>query len=415
MSSPTLSICVPSRNRQVYFQETIRALTASLRPDVEFVFADNSDDGSIMDDFMAERLADPRIRYLPAAGVTLAMMDNWERSVRAATGRYVAFIGDDDHIDPDLAGFILNLERVVRPDAIAWTGPNYIWPTPGSPARSIAISLGSRVSRMSKDALIRKAFLWEGASHVPLSGFSIYHGALSRSLLDRIRTIGNGRIFEFPVVDYELAFKSILLGETFIHSERPFSILGACPLSNSVATGKLAAERAAQRTFNEEQGWDLNEAEWMKDMPFRTWHGMTACIYVIQHWLTRKIGIKQEGHEENLVRALTRNCSLYRDRQDFETIVADIRQVLSVWQGGRFLNDFAPEFAEPAPVRATTPFTGASAKGMLYFPDNTAGVKTPGELFALMSDLICRAEDIPINAAAIWGTGINLGQETAAA
>ena len=62
MSTPVLSICVPSRNRQVYFQETIRALTTSLRPDVEFVFVDNSDDASAMDDFMAERLADPRRR-----------------------------------------------------------------------------------------------------------------------------------------------------------------------------------------------------------------------------------------------------------------------------------------------------------------------------------------------------------------
>jgi hypothetical protein len=415
MSTPTLSICVPSRNRQVYFQETIRALTASLRPDVEFVFADNSDDGSIMDDFMVDRLADPRVHYLPATGKTLSMMDNWERAIRAATGRYVAFIGDDDHIDPDLAGFILNLERAIQPDAIAWTGPNYIWPTPGSPARSIAISLGSRVSRMSKEALVRKAFMWEGASHVPLSGFSIYHGALSRSLLDRIRTLGNGRVFEFPVVDYELAFKSILLGETFIHSERPFSILGACPLSNSVMTGKLAAERTAQRTFNEEQGWDLNEAEWMSDMPFRTWHGMTACIYVIQHWLTRKIGMKQEGHEENLVRALTRNCSLYRNRKDFETIVADIREALRSWQGGRFLADFTPEFVEPPVARVSTPFTGTSAKGMLYFPDNTAGVKTPGELFNLMSGMICPATDIPINATALWSAGINLGRSIAAA
>ena len=206
MSSPVLSICVPSRNRQVYFQETIRALTASLRSDVEFVFADNSDDASVMDDFMRERLADPRIRYLPATGTTLSMMDNWERSAAAATGRYISFIGDDDYIDPDLAGFLLNLERVIQADAIAWTGPNYIWPTLGSPARSIAISLGSRVSRMSKQALVRKAFMWEGASHVPLSGFSIYHGALSRPLIDRIRRLGNGRLFEFPIVDYELSF-----------------------------------------------------------------------------------------------------------------------------------------------------------------------------------------------------------------
>ena len=415
MSSPLLSICVPSRNRQVYFQETIRALTASLRLDVEFVLADNSDNAAIMNDFMAERIGDPRIRYLPATAKALPMMDNWERALAAATGRYVAFIGDDDYLDPDLAVFILNLERMIQPDAIAWSGPNYLWPTPGSHPRSVAISLSTRVSRMPKPVLLRKAFLWEGASHVPLSGFSIYHGALSRKLLDRIRTMGNGRYFEFPVLDYEMAFKAILLGEVFIHSQRPFSVLGACPLSNSVTIGNLTAERAAQRVFFAEHGWNLNEAEWMHDTPFRTWHGVTACIYIIQHWLTHRIGMTQDGHEENLVHALARNCSLYRDPEDFAVITGEIRDALSVWHGGRHLDGFAPKFIQSPPVQSTTRFTGLGPKNLLHFPDNIAGASTPGELFALMSDLLCPAQDVAIDATELWGAGINLGRDTVAA
>jgi hypothetical protein len=415
MSSPVLSICVPSRNRQIYFQETIRALTASLRPDVEFVLADNSDNPAVMDDFMRARSGDPRIRYLPAPGKVLPMMDNWERALQAATGAYVAFIGDDDYLDPDLAAFILNLEKVMRPDAIAWSGPNYTWPTPGAPARQVSISLDTRVSRMPKAALMRKAFLWEGASHVPLSGFSIYHGALSRGLLDRIRAMGNGRYFEFPVIDYEMAFKAILVGETFIHSQRPFSVLGACPLSNSVTIGKLAAERAAQRIFFEEHGWNLNEAQWMEDTPFRTWHGITACIYIIQHWLSHKLGNVQTGHEENLVRALAANCRLYRNREDFDTISGEIRKALTIWCGGKYLESFSPRFFEAPPVRKTIGYAGLGEGQMLHFPDNAAGIRTPGELFALMSDILCPARDIPISAAALWGAAVNLGGASAAA
>lgn len=399
--SPTLSICVPSRNRQPYFQETIRALTASLRTDVEFVFADNSDDAAVMDSFMAERVGDPRIRYLPATGTVLPMMDNWERALCAATGRYVAFIGDDDHLDPELAGFILNLERVIQPDAVAWTGPNYIWPTPGAQTRSVAISLGTRVTRMAKSTLMRKAFLWEGASHVPLSGFSIYHGALSRGLLDRVRAMGGGRYFEFPVIDYEMAFKAILLGDTFIHSQRPFSVLGACPLSNSATIGKLREEREAQAVFFAEHGWNLNEEDWIKDTPFRTWHGITACIYLIQHWLTHRIGMKQERHEANLVRALSANCRLYRNREDFDTIVGEIRVALGTWKGGAFLGGFAPEYALNGRARPATQFSGLDRKGLLHFPDNAAGIATPGALFDLMSDMLCRPGDIPVDAAAL--------------
>jgi hypothetical protein len=405
MSAPTLSICVPSRNRQVYFQQTITSLMASLRTDVEFVFADNSDDASVMDGFMAERMRDPRVRYLASTGHALPMMENWERSISATSGRYVAFIGDDDYIDPDLAAFITNLERTTKADAIAWTGPNFVWPVEGAPPRPVSISLGTEVTRLSKASLMRKAFLWEAASHVPLSGFSIYHGAISCRLLDKIKLMGNGRYFEFPVVDYEMAFKTILLGENFIHSSRPFSILGACPLSNSVTIGNVAAEREAQRVFFDEHGWNMNDAEWMEGTPFRTWHGVTACIYLIQHWLSRKTGMQHQGFEENLVRAFAANCSLYRRRADFDQITREFREALAGWHGGQYLELFKPRFFEPAAVLGpqTPAFTGLGENSVLHFPDNIAGVRTPGELFKLFADVIVRADDIPIDANKLAG------------
>jgi len=400
MSEPTLSICVPSRNRQVYFQQTIASLTASLRMDVEFVFADNSDDASIMNDFMADRLGDPRVRYLASTSRALPMMENWERAISAATGRYLAFIGDDDYIDPDLATFIANLEKITKADAIAWTGPNFVWPVEGSPPRNIAISLGTQITRFSRTQLMRKAFLWEGASHVPLSGSSIYHGAVSRRMLEKVRIMGNGRHFEFPIVDYEMAFKTILLGEDFIHSARPFSVLGACPLSNSMTIGNLAAEREAQRVFFEEHGWNMNDAEWMEGTPFRTWHGVTACIYLIQHWLSRKIGMRHHGFEENLVRAFAANCRLYRKRADFEQITGEFREALAGWHDGKHLELFMPRFFEPPVAQERQPpaFQGLGDNSVLHFPDNVAGVRTPGELFKLFSDVIAPADEIPIDA-----------------
>ena len=61
-----LSICVPSRNRQYYFQKTIEGLLRSKRDDIEFVFVDNSDDPSVMNDYMRAHAGDPRIVYLPS-------------------------------------------------------------------------------------------------------------------------------------------------------------------------------------------------------------------------------------------------------------------------------------------------------------------------------------------------------------
>ena len=82
----TLSICVPSRNRQKYFQQTIEALTSSLRDDVEFVFTDNSDSPDVMNAFMARYRDDARVKYIPTSDRIFSMLDNWERTVAASTG-----------------------------------------------------------------------------------------------------------------------------------------------------------------------------------------------------------------------------------------------------------------------------------------------------------------------------------------
>ena len=397
-AEPVLSICVPSRNRQIYFQETIRALAASGRDDVEFVVADNSDDASIMRDFIASLPADSRIRFLPAPPTTLSMMDNWERAVSAATGRWVAAIGDDDFLDPDLADVILSLEaRDPEADALAWTGMTYIWPEPGAPVRPVNISLSNHVTRFDKNVLMRKAFMWEGAAMVPLCGYSIYHGAHSRRLIDRIRELGRGRYFEFPIIDYENAFKAILLGKAFYHVARPFSVLGVCPLSNSKASGNLEAQDRVQANFNRELGWNLDDDPLLADIPFRTSQGLTACVYAVQHWLTRKYNIPHAGYEANLVKAMEANCRLYPDRQSFEITAERYRAALASWKDGAYLTDFNPVWREPsAAPRRTEMLTGVLPGDHLQFPDSIGGVTTPGELYALISATLTRPSDIKV-------------------
>ncbi len=108
-ATPTLTICVPSRNRQYTFKETIRSLVMSPRLDVQFVFADNSDDPSIMNDFMKDVTGDPRVTYLPTDDRIHPMSGNWERCVEASIGDFICVIGDDDYVDPDVAQLLKDL------------------------------------------------------------------------------------------------------------------------------------------------------------------------------------------------------------------------------------------------------------------------------------------------------------------
>jgi hypothetical protein len=324
------------------------------------------------------------------------MMGNWERVVSAATGRWVSVIGDDDYLDPELAALILNIERKDgKADALAWTGLNYIWPTKGSPVRQVSASLSTRMFKFDKAALMRKAFQWEGAAMVPLCGFSIYHGAHSRRLLDKIRKLGRGRYFEFPVIDYENAFKAILLGDNFYHSSRPFSVLGVCPLSNSSAAGSLKAQDRVQAEFNRELGWNLDEDPLLADTPFRPSQGITGCVFAVQHWLSKKYQMPHDGYELNFIRAMEANCRLYPDRESFEITAERYRAAIALWQGGKYLAEFQPVYREretSAPRQEM--YVGVTDKDELYFPDAIAGVTTPAALFRVVEAALARPADL---------------------
>uniref|UniRef100_UPI002635C654 glycosyltransferase family 2 protein n=1 Tax=uncultured Rhizobium sp. TaxID=155567 RepID=UPI002635C654 len=199
MSTPVLSICVPSRNRQRYFKETIGFLLESARQDVEFVLADNSDDASVMNAFMQAHASDGRVRYLPSENRVLSMQDNWERCLAASTGHWVSVIGDDDLIDPDLVD-ALQIAIGLKPDleGFGWANLRYSWVGEQSRIHNVRVPLAGSFHDMPAELVRRRAFHWDDAGASITSGFSVYHSALSRPLLERMRARFGGRYFGHP-------------------------------------------------------------------------------------------------------------------------------------------------------------------------------------------------------------------------
>ena len=299
---PTLSICVPSRNRQPWFQETIRTLTASLRSDIELVFVDNSDDPSIMNGFIAPYLSDPRVKYLPSGDQTRPMVDNWEVAFEATTGRWIVFIGDDDHVDPDVADLILSIEaKMPDVEALDWARLHFTWPYPGKAPHSNPIPLLSEIHEVPKKQLKERAFRWDHAREVLGCGFGIYHGAVARPLMERIRAASKtNRWFEHPIVDYDNIFKVIMHGKRFVHIRRPLSVMGVCPASNTAATTNLEDAKKKQATFHREHKTSMDEMAIKAGFPFLSHQGVTACIAMTHHWFAQEYGYDFSGFEENL-------------------------------------------------------------------------------------------------------------------
>jgi len=110
LSSPRVSVLLPTFNRASYIGETIASVLVQSYRDFEIVVVD---DGSTDQTArIVQSIADPRVRYIyqPNRGVAAALNTAW----RAAAGEYLAMIGSDDVWLPHL---LAELESVLDTDS----------------------------------------------------------------------------------------------------------------------------------------------------------------------------------------------------------------------------------------------------------------------------------------------------------
>jgi hypothetical protein len=392
-AQPKLTICVPSRNRQRYFQETIRSQLINLRTDVEYVFADNSDDAGIMNGFMQDILGDPRVKYLPSVDRVLSMVENWDRCVEAATGEFVCMIGDDDYADPDVADLIARTQaEYAKVDVMVWSRLTYNWPGNREKRCNVSVPLKTGVHKIPRAALYREFFSWKGDKATPNMAFGFYHGAVSMQVMNKIKGRFGGKYSEYPTVDFENVCKVLVTAEHLFYSERPFSVLGSCAESNSAKLTQLANAKERNALFMSESGRNIDEDPHMKAFPFPSILGLAACIAQVQNWFLTTYGYKPiAGWEANFAKACGLSCSMMDDRAAYETIADGYRAVFARWKGGKYLKDFKPVDYIHRPD--TGFFTGIS-DDMLLMDEEIGGVETPMELYQLVEQVVAPMHEL---------------------
>ncbi|MFB2551945.1 glycosyltransferase family 2 protein [Ensifer soli] len=394
---PLLSICVPSRNRQFYFKDTILYLVKSLRTDVEFVFSDNSDDASIMIDFMKELDGDPRIVFLPSADRVLSMQDNWERTMEATSGDWICIVGDDDMVDPEAAELIRRtLALKPHTEAIAWSRPCYIWPKPGRRPLSVIVELGRDVTDVRRSTMWERYYLWGTTSAgIPQCPFSIYHAAISRDLMLRIRKRFGGRYFEYPAPDLEMTLKILTYAKHLVYSQRPYSVAGICPESNGSSFGDIKRIKEIQQNFARDLGRDMEKDDHFADFPFPSYLGNCIIIAQAQIWFKRKYNIEFSGWEENFVKACALGCEYLKTEEDYDIAIADYREGFARWRGGAYAHLFAPRpYAPPADVPKYTGVIHHTNVSLLYLDEEIGGARTLGTFYDHMLQIIPTIDEL---------------------
>jgi hypothetical protein len=227
----------------------------------------------------------------------------------------------------------------------------------------------SELHEVPKAHLMERAFRWENAREVLGCGFGIYHGALSRPLLDRIKALGGGRYFEHPVIDYDNIFKVIMHGKRFVHCRRPLSVMGVCPESNSAATSNPEMMRKKQDIFDKEHATPMDRMACYEGYPFSSRLGLAACILMTQHWFAERYGHSFHGYERNFVNSCEIQCNRIDDRAQFDLIANGYRQALRTWKGGKYLKHFKPVY-QPKPTAPT--FCGYLNESIFVTDDHPA-------------------------------------------
>jgi hypothetical protein len=375
-----LTICLPTRNRQAYCIKTIEALAKAESEDFEVIVADNSDDPAVLAGYFAQDLQDARFRLIAPEGTVLPMVDNWERAAAQAQGRWISVIGDDDYLDPRLTGLIRRYEISHRGvDAISWECMSYQWPDNRPVPTLASIPLGDATRVHSRETLADQLFRWSERKRRPAVGVGIYHGAIKRPLLERIKNAYGGRYFEHPNADWESTCKVVAQARMIVHSERPFSVLGACAASNSAASLSARVLKTRMKTFTAETSGKI--ALEQPFFPFSlTGDGASLCLSIATTtaWFCHTYGIDQGNFGVNFAHAAMDECRYSASEEDYDAKVACFTRGFAKWDGGKW----APLF-KPAPF--TAPKTINQVTGLiddrLSVREADIGAATPAEFY----------------------------------
>ena len=96
--APTVSVCIPTYDGERFVEQTVRSALAQTYDDLEVTVVDDGSTDSTLAVLAA--IDDPRLRVL-ADGAHVGPVENFNRALATARGRYVKLLCQDDVLSPE--------------------------------------------------------------------------------------------------------------------------------------------------------------------------------------------------------------------------------------------------------------------------------------------------------------------------
>lgn len=224
----TLCIVVPTRNRVDTLKHCVRTLLEIEDDSVTFLISDNSENDETYE--FASEIDDCRIKYVRTPSL-LSMTESWNFAFKHADCDFITYIGDDDGVFVPGIYRLLKAIRDTDYQAFKWSTSEYQWPIDETRSKLISLispldqNFHSDLASQAKDVM--NAGGWR---YYNLPG--IYHGAVSREILQLVADSNSGKLFNTTQPDLFLAVSIPNFLDNFLRLGVPATIQGRSAKSN---------------------------------------------------------------------------------------------------------------------------------------------------------------------------------------
>ena len=366
-----LSICIPVTDGGDRAVEAVGQMLQNGRSDFEILMGGAAALPEALSRFVGER-ADPRLRLVeitpgtPLQDGPALESDCWNHLAATAKGDWICFIGDADYADPDICAVLeATLKRVPQADALAWASASFVRPDARQGTEIAAIGTGSSLNLPEQKDMMQKLFYWADAADRPDCPFGAWHGAIRRSLLERIRESFSDVYFEQPDPRIDSMCKTVLMAQRMVFWERPLSVRDVSPMSASA--GSHGSTHPPLEGF-----------------PFSAETGVAARTGFALEAFKRRYGIELDGWEENFIKACANDCEAAQIGEEFHARKAAYAKAITDWRGKRAATAFKPEFRRNPKV----PRYRGLKDGRLYFDMEMDETKSAAAFYTLIDAML---------------------------
>lgn len=323
------SICIPVLAPAEALAGNVLQMLASERTDFEILIADFTGCKLAELSKLAEAARDTRLRIVAAnrqnnTEPAIEASAAWNEMAAQARGEWICFIDAADYADPEICTVIdAMMKRVPDADALSWGRARYVPPALRQGSEIARIPTGSRMILPEQKDMMRNQFYWDSAGEMPECHFGVWHGAVRRGLLERIREAFSDVWFEQAAPDIDNICKTVMLARRMVFWERPLSV-------QSAAMAPVVRANPAGQPFG--------------DFPFCATTGAVASAALTIEVFKRRYGIELEGWEDNFIKACARDCETAPSGEQFQARKSAYANAIMAWRGKRALAAFRPEF-----------------------------------------------------------------------